>query len=119
GGDVLRRFRVTLDYQRSRMLLVPGRHLRDEFPVDLSGLTLRQANDGAELRIEDVTQDSPAAVAGLRISDHVTAIDGATVRAIGLRRAQAMLMAPGSRLRLQVQSDGHPREVDLDLPGER
>src|SRR5258705_7063795 len=53
GGEVLRRFRVTLDYSRNRMLLVPGRQLRDEVPEDLSGLSLRLAAGGTHLRIED------------------------------------------------------------------
>ena len=117
GGEVLRRFRVTLDYRRHRMLLVPSRHREDEVPVDLSGLTLRRADDGAQLLIEDVTRGSPAAGAGLRTGEHVTAIDGATVRDIGLRRAQAILTTPGSRLRLQIWSKAGRREVQLHLPG--
>jgi hypothetical protein len=116
GGEVLRRFRVTLDYPRNRMLLVPGRHLGDTIPEDLSGLTLRLADDGARLRIEDVARGSPAEAAGLRRDDEVTAIDGATAGDIGLRRAQAILMVPGSRLRLQIRSEAGQREVELHLP---
>jgi hypothetical protein len=117
GGEVLRRFVVTFDFRRDRLLLLPGRHLRDEVPEDPSGLTVRLADDGTQLRIEDVAKGSPAARAGLRTGEHVTVIDGASVRDIGLRRAQAILMTPGFRLRLEVWSQGARREVDLDLPG--
>jgi len=116
GGEVLRRFRCTFDYTRERLLLVPGRHLRDAVPEDLSGLTLRLTEDGTRLRIEDVVRGSPAAGAGLRKDEQVTAIDGATVRDIGLNRAQALLMVPGCRLRLEISSPAGRREVELHLP---
>lgn len=119
GGEVLRRFRVTFDYGRGRMLLAPGRHLGDEALEDLSGLTLRLTDDGAQLRIEEVARGTPAARAGLRAGEHVSAIDHASVGEIGLRRAQAILGAPGTRLRLQVWGKAGPREVELRLPGGR
>jgi len=116
GGEVLRRFRVTLDYARERMLLIPGRHFGDQAPEDLSGLTLRHAGDGARLRMEEVASGSAAEKAGVRRGELLVAIDGATVRDLGLRRAQAILMVPGTRLRLQIESESGLREVDLALP---
>ena len=116
GGEVLRRFRVTLDYARERMLLIPGRHFRDEAPVDLSGLTLRLAGDGTRLRVEDVASGSAAERARVRPGELLVAIDGAPVGDLGLRRAQAILMVPGMRLRLHFESESRLREVDLALP---
>jgi len=116
GGEVLRRFRVTFDYARERMLLIPGRHFGDQAPVDLSGLTLRLTADGARLRVEEVGSGSAAEKAGVRPGELLLAIDGAPVRDLGLRRALAILMVPGGRLRLQTESESGPRELELTLP---
>ena len=116
GGEVLRRFRVTFDYARERLILTPGRHLRDEVPEDRSGLVLRLTADGERLRAEEVESGSPAWKAGIRAGEHVVAMDGTPVRALGLRRAQALLMAPGARVRLQVAGERGVREVELALP---
>jgi aspartyl protease/PDZ domain-containing protein len=116
GGEVLRRFRVTLDYARERMLLIPGNHFEDQASEDLSGLTLRLAGDGARLRVEEVDSGSAAEKAGLRRGELLVAIDGAPVRVLGLRRAQGILMVPGVRLRLQIESESGLREVELALP---
>ena len=113
GGEVLRRFRVTLDYARARMLLSPGRHFGDRAPEDLSGLTLRLAADGTRLRVEEVARDSRAAQAGIRAGDMVTAVDGAPVRDLGLRSIQSLLTVPGERLRLRIEPGA--RDVSLRL----
>jgi hypothetical protein len=116
GGEVLRRFRVILDYARERMLLVRGRHFADEAPEDRSGLSLRLADSGDRLRVAEVGSGSPAARAGIRVGDHVVAIDGALVRDLGLRRAQAVLLAPGVQLRLTIEGESGTRELMLELP---
>ena len=116
GGEVLRRFRVVLDYARERLLLVRGRHFADELPDDRSGLTLRLADNGDRLRVEDVQSGSPASRAGVRAGDHVVAIDGALVHDLGLRRAQAVLMASGVQLRLRIERESGAREFKLELP---
>jgi len=113
GGEVLRRFRVTFDYPRARLFLVPGQHIADRAPEDRSGLTLRQAEDGG-LRIADVAAHSAAARAGLRSGERVVLIDGARASELGLRRAQALLTVPGAQLRLQVDGES-ARQVMLVL----
>jgi len=118
GGEVLRRFRVTFDYAGGRMLLVAGRHFADDVPEDLSGLTLRLADGGTRLRVEDVTAGSAAANAGIRAGDAVVSVDGATAGEVGLRRTAALLMVPG-RLRLGIEGAAGAREIELSLTGAR
>ena len=113
----MRRFRVTLDYVRERMLLVPGLHFADTAPEDRSGLMLRLAGDGQRLRIEEVAEGSAGARAGIRAGESLTMIDGAPVPDLGLRRAQALLTVPGAGLRLQIEGESTCREVMLPLPG--
>ena len=116
GGEVLRRFRVTFDYSRERMFLAHGHHFGDEAPEDRSGLTLRMAEDGTRLRVEEVASGSPAARAGIRAGDHVVAIDGSSAHDLGLRRALAILTVSGRSLRVLVEGESGRREVAVETP---
>ena len=118
GGEVLRRFRVTFDFARERLLLVRGRHFAGEVPEDRSGLTLRLVDDGARLRVEEAESGSPAARAGIRVGEYLVEIDGARVRDLGLRRAQAVLMVSGAQLRLLIDGEAGARDLELMLPGQ-
>jgi hypothetical protein len=115
GGEVLARFRVTLDYGRSRMLLAPNRHLRDGFPLDASGLDLRWNAAGGSITIHDVQRGSAAEQAGIRTGDELHAIDGIAVASLGLPRVQRMLTADGSTLGLELSRGRERLNLRLTL----
>ncbi|MGH2400556.1 MAG: aspartyl protease family protein, partial [bacterium] len=119
GGEVLRRFRVALDYGNARMYLAPGRHFSDRSAEDLSGMSLRLTASGERLRVDEVQRDSPAARAGMVAGDEIVAIDGAPIRDLGLRRALAILTRPDARLRVTLAGSSQEREVTLVLPSAR
>ena len=65
--------------------------------------------------VAGVVDDSPAARAGIRTGDIVTAVDGEPVESTaGLIRALAERKA-GDRVSVEVWRDGHPLEVDATL----
>lgn len=74
GAGILSRFRVLFDYSRSCLWLEPGPSLDASFPKDKSGLSLLWA-DGA-LTVFFVAPGSPAAEAGWKGGERVTALDG-------------------------------------------
>jgi Aspartyl protease/PDZ domain len=76
GGELLKRFVVTLDYPHERMILVPIGDLAQPFPFDCSGLILRQERGSTFFRIKAVIPGSPAAEAGLQTSDVIEQING-------------------------------------------
>ncbi len=115
GGEVLRRFRVILDYSRDRIVLEPGAHLSDPYRGDLSGLELRAAPDGV-LLVSEVEEGSPGAAAGIQSGDRIQAVDGATVAELGLRRVQKMLTTPGAQYRLELRREATVRKAELSLP---
>jgi len=85
GGVVLRRFKVIFDYSRKVMILEPNEHLSDAFDAGMTGALL--STEGADLRtfiVREVLPDTPAAEAGLRAGDLITAIDGQSTAGFSL-----------------------------------
>src|SRR5579859_214783 len=72
GNDILRRFNVTLNYDRRVIYLVPNSHYRDQFDYSYTGLGLYWMN--GEVRVGDVMKDSPAERAGLKEDDIVLSV---------------------------------------------
>jgi PDZ domain/Aspartyl protease len=93
GTGILKRFHVTFDYPRRRMLLAeePGRDVPDE--ADRSGLWL--GHKGREFEVFDVVPKSPAARGGIRKGDIITAINGVPTKRLDLFAVRDELKSPG------------------------
>ncbi|HEX3969606.1 MAG TPA: PDZ domain-containing protein, partial [Edaphobacter sp.] len=77
GGNLLRRFTVTIDYPGRTLTLEPNSHFADPFPADASGLILKaEGDDFKTFIVSALVPDSPATAAGLQQGDVITAIDG-------------------------------------------
>jgi hypothetical protein len=120
GADVLRRFRVTIDFPRQEMTLerIPGApRIEEEVSFMGPGVVLGAVDEGSDdgARVRRVLAGSPAAKAGIHVGDRVLAIDGATTAGVseeGLRRR--LVGAAGSGIRLTVR-DARGRERALAL----
>jgi hypothetical protein len=79
GTEVLRRFAVTLDYLRGRVMFEPNAALRAPFCRNNAGLCVRieASLRGAEVYFVD--PGSPGARAGIRPGNVILTIDGASV----------------------------------------
>jgi hypothetical protein len=107
GANVLRRFRVTLDYPRSELVLEaqPKAGVLDEglaeFGLVGPGIVLRAEAGGFAVR--HVVAESPAARAGIRPGEKVLAIDDRALAGRGIAEAQHLLGgAVGSPVRLKL-----------------
>jgi len=113
GVEALRRFRVTFDYGRQRVLLEPSERGGASYPVELSGITL-----GAEgvrwegLVVTEVRPASPAWAAGIRAGDTIDAVDGRP--APSLTELEGRLQRAGP-VRLRVRRGAERLEVELEL----
>ena len=74
GNLILDRFKCTLDYERRVLYLEPG--IRYSEPDRFSRTGVQLTRHGDTVRAMQVLPKSPAAKAGLREGDEVTAIDG-------------------------------------------
>ena len=113
GTEILRRFHVVFDYARSRLILEPNRHFRDDFAFDASGLDLRWAP--GSFVVHDVARPSPAAESGLRTGDGIVSIDGQPAAHFRLEQLQTLLTDAGRTVRLGIRRAEKQFEVSLTL----
>jgi C-terminal processing protease CtpA/Prc len=77
GGRIANRFRLTLDYERRRIIVEPSPTFNESFARAYSGIALRaDGSDYRTFRVKEVLEDSPATDAGIEVGDVITAVDG-------------------------------------------
>ena len=116
GGGLLKRFTVTFDYARQRLIVVPNGGFDRPEGFDRSGMWINLA--GAAFEVMDVVAGGPAAEAGLAVGDRITAIDGRPAGELSLSAVRERLRSepPGTVVRLTVEGEGGAaREVRLTL----
>lgn len=112
GGELLRRFRVTIDYSRSRVLLKPGRAIQEAYEFDGSGLSLAAEGPAfTAIRVRALVMESPAAQAGLAVGDYVLEIDDTPVTRIPLPEIRRQFRKIGHSFRLKIDRGGNTRIV--------
>lgn len=116
GGDLLRRFTLTLDYGHQMLYLQPNAAFDTADLFDRSGLWLMHEPDG-DVSIADVTAGSGGEAAGLAMGDRIVAVDGAKANGIDLSDLRDRLKGtPGTKLTLSIVHDGgEPHDVVLTL----
>ncbi len=124
GGFMGIGFAIPANMARSvtRSILERGEVVRGYLGIKMEQLTAEQAAnagyEGAGVHVIEVTEGTPAALAGFEVDDIITAIEGREVgRTSQLQNAVARRM-PGSRVRMTVFRNGGMRRIDVTL-GER
>lgn len=116
GSGLLKRYRVTFDYDHQVMYLKPLEPApRDVDVFDRAGVWLNLSPAG--FKIMDLTAGGAAAASGLKVGDEITAIDGAPATKVYLPDLRKRLRdAPaGTKVRLSVLAGGQARAVTLTL----
>jgi hypothetical protein len=114
GSAVLRRFRVTFDYSRNRMILEPNRRFTEPFEFDMSGLQLASESPRFEVvRVNRVLPGSPAAEAGIRQADEILSIAGKRSTAMRLAELREMLRQPDRQYALELKRGSETITVEL------
>lgn len=114
GAEILRRFRVTFDYERERMILEPGKFIDDPFEHDMSGLEVSRLADGS-FAIDRVVPASAAEEAGLGAEDVILEIMGHPADDVGLIEFREMMKKEGEEVTLEVTREGENRIVTFAL----
>lgn len=109
GCELLRRFRVTLNYRDGYMVLKPNKKkLQETFEHDMSGMELRAI--GAEYKsfvVNNILADSPAEEAGLHIGDELIFINDRPAKSMSISDLYKLLQkGHGKKLNLLIKRDG-------------
>jgi len=114
GYGVLRRFTPTFDYGRSVVYLEPAAAMAEADAFERAGLWLERGPKG--LIVVDVVAGGPAAAAGLKAGDTITAVNGKGAGTLSLATARAALRgAAGTKVRLQAGPAGERTLILRDL----
>ena len=110
GCEILRRFRVTFNYQDKYMVLKPvKRILKQSFEHDMSGLELKARGDKfRNYYIEKVADDSPASRSGLKDGDEVLFINNLSAGDLNVSDIYKMLQkGEGKEISILVRRNGN------------
>jgi hypothetical protein len=115
GGEILRRFTLTLDYAHRRLLLAPNAALHAPFDADMSGAGFKAADLKFDrILVRYVLPDSPASAAGLQDGDEIVSLDGERV---SMQRLRTLFGEPGKRHAVRVRRGS--REFDAMITTRR
>jgi serine protease Do len=70
---------------------------------------------GSGVLVADVEGDGPAAKAGLQRGDVIRSVGGQKVASTSQLRNRVASLSPGAKVRVELQRDGAPRTVDIQL----
>lgn len=117
GAEVLRRFKVIIDYPRHQMILEPNTHVNEPHKYDMSGLVLMAEGPNFKTyKIFQVLDHSPAAESGLQKGDQISAIDGEPAVNFSLEQIRQMFTRqPGVEYKLGVRRNEQLLTVVLKL----
>ena len=115
GGNLLRRFNVTFDYQHETMALEPNSNFAQADTYERSGLFL--VNLHGNMTVVDARPGTPAAAAGIVKGDVITSINGTPTATMTLDAVREYFrQAAGTALTLGVtDKTGSTRSVQLTL----
>ena len=109
GNDILRRFNVTLNYDRREIYLFPNSHYRDQFDYSYTGLSIYWVN--GEIRVGDIMPGSPAEKAGLKEDDVIVSINNSINSNIQIYKN--ILQGIGDKVKIIVRRNGVVHMVTL------
>lgn len=116
GGEILRKFRVVLDFPNRRILLVPNRKFIFPIEADASGATITAAGPSlGECEVRSVASGSPAAEAGLLPGDRIAVINSEQASDLTLDQIRDLLSQAGESPVLSVVRLGRRVRIQVHL----
>jgi len=108
GSEVFRRFYVIIDYPNNKILFKPNSNISDEFNFNLSGIEIIMPLLGLPMyEISQVRENSPAALAGLKVGDQLLEINNLSIISYTFNDILMIFKnKSGSKIKLKVSRNG-------------
>ena len=105
-----------LDPHSSYMNAKQWRDMQVQTSGEFGGLGLEVTGDNGLIKVVSPIDDTPAARAGLKAGDLITALDGHTVEGLSLNDAvDKMRGPPNSPIKLTIKREGVDKPIDVSL----
>lgn len=112
GSEVLRRFKIIVDYSRKQIILEPNKQFSVAYEFDMSGASLAAGGEGFKIfKVRSLIENSPATEADLRVGDIITAINGKLTAKMTLEQIRRMFRQTGKTYKLSVKRNESPLEI--------
>ena len=105
GMRVLKRFKMTFDYQKKKLYLKQNKLINESFEFDLLGLVTRPTESGG-IRVIEVFKGSAGEKAGIKKGDFVTGINGNPVTFKEWSVFKNGIRKPGKKVEMEIKRDG-------------
>lgn len=117
GGEILRKFRIVLDFPQNCIFLAANRDFVFPIEANASGATLTAMGpDLDQVEVRSVREGSPAAQAGLEPGDRIIVIDGEKASELSLDEIRELFRQASHSSALTVERLGRQVKIDLHLP---
>jgi len=115
GGDLLKRFTVTLDYAHQTLWLQPNKLASQPEVFDRAGLWIARAADGS-IEVADVSTEGAASAIGLVTGDEIVKVNGKPAKEVALYELREQFKgATGTKFTLAVKGKDGERSLTLTL----
>ncbi len=108
GSEILRRFHITFDYSKNRMILRPNRNFKSKFNYNMAGIELSTPVPGTAIYlITNIEKDSPVSKFDVQINDQIVAINGRNVNEFTIHQIYELFRSKeGRKIELRLRRDG-------------
>jgi len=117
GSEILRRFRIVIDYPNLRFTFLPNNQLNTPFSYNMSGIEISTPIPGFPYyEISKIVKDSPADKAGLQQGDQIIHINYKPAFEYSLNEINVLFQSKkGKKIKMRVLRAGEKIKVDFFL----